>query len=462
MKNRTRPIFLVILAFVILSSNNIANVNACLDENELFILNDNSGTTWSRTLVNGILIFPTLHILNDSIVVAGFHMDFYEHLSELFATRYNENGTVQWEFKHEVDVENEHSLVDHENNIIMFALIYDNSEVKELFVKINQEGALLISKYIPELTECFIDSIALDSHNCIYVAGYNLGNSTNFGSHHFLMKLDNNGDYIYSINDIYSRDVYVDKFDNIYLSSGSIYKFNTNGSILWKIDSYSYLHSDNAENVFAMNSNYLIKLNSSGDILNKTKIKSGSIRTFSQNHTYFFYSNEKFILKYDSNCALRWNASLEEYLEPSYAPRYITSDSHENVYIVSDSNDSSLQKGFGLNILKLNSSGDFVSQVFWGGNHVEYGFEVSFDSQENLYLLARCRYINIWNKYIDFMVLVKNPSDGGIPPAISGIDVGFIVVFTTLGVSSFVSIIIIINVEKNRQRNSKSHKEQIQ
>ena len=211
-----------------------------------------------------------------------------------------------------------------------------------------------------------------------------------------------------------------------------------------------------------MNSNYLIKLNSSGDILNKTKIKSGSIRTFSQNHTYFFYSNEKFILKYDSNCALRWNASLEEYLEPSYAPRYITSDSHENVYIVSDSNDSSLQKGFGLNILKLNSSGDFVSQVFWGGNHVEYCFEVSFDSQENLYLLARCRYINIWNKYIDFMVLVKNPSDGGIPPAISGIDVGFIVVFTTLGVSSFVSIIIIINVEKNRQRNSKSHKEQIQ
>ena len=455
MINRRNLIFLIGLVLIAFSPNNLADLNSHPDKNELFILEVNSEKSWSRIIINdGILTCPNLHVLNNSIILTGLHIGYD---TEIYAAKYYENGTVQWEFRHTVDRSTyfEQSVDDLENNIIILALVpeLDSDEHETLFVKIDQDGKLLSSKYIPELTDCEIKSIALDSHNYIYVSGISLGILPN---PYFLMKLDSNGNFVYSIafDEMGSPYVYCDKFDNIFVDFyndfGSLYKFNTNGSIIWKVGSYRYLHSDNAENVFAKNYSYLVKLNSSGDILKKTKIKSGPVKTYSQNYTYIFYEDEKFILKYDNDIILRWNVSLEEYIKPGYAPRYyITNDSNENVYIVYDSNENSARKGIDISILKLNRSGDFVSQIFWGGNHDESDFEVLFDSQNNLYLLTTCLYVNIWNKHTFVSILVKNPLDGGNPAFRDDeIDVGLIVLFVSLGVSSSVSIIICFNIIK--------------
>jgi len=487
--NGRKAIFLVGLVFIILSSTNFFSLDNSHDENGLIILNDNHNDSWSRIPLNNERIFnPNLHILNDSLIVAGYYSDDVHHDYDIIAIKYNINGTKLWEFRLEDDLIGtlEGSVVDQDNNIDLFIIVanfsYHLREGKLLFVKVNQNGELIFLKYINELPDCGIDSVSLDSDNSIYITVEDYQNHTTS-----LVKLNSYGSFLFSISfdDSEFCQVFTDNFTNFFISPKAIfyeeplYKFNKNGTLIWKKEtadkeSYLYLKSDTLGNVFviyrkyySINSTitlYLMKFNSSGEILNETKIIRGedtdlsyrlySIRFYcSKNSTYLFFDDEKCILKYDNKCELVWNKSIEGYINSNIFSWYqIISDSYENVYITYNSNENFIQKEMDIAILKINNDGDFVSQVYWGGNNDEEDFEVGFDSQNNFYLLVKSEHVNFWKEHIDVSVLVKNPLDGGFPPPIEKIDTGFIFIFTILGVASAISIIICIRIIRKRPK----------
>jgi hypothetical protein len=491
--NGRKAIFLVGLVFLISSSNNFFSLNNFHDKNGLISLNDNNNSSWSRIPLNNKRIFnPNLHVLNDSIILSGYYYDDAHHDYDIIVIKYHINGTKLWEFRFEDDLIGtlEGSVVDQDNNIDLFIMVapysYQLRRGKLLVVKVNQDGELLFSKYIHELPDCGIDSVSLDSNNSIYITVEDYQNHTTS-----LVKLDSYGSFLFSISfdDSEFCQVFTDNFSNVFISPNAIfyeeplYKFNKNGTLIWKKETadkelYLYLKSDNLGNAFviyrkyySINSSitlYLVKFDSSGEILNETKIICGedsdlsyrlySIKYYCSNtSTYLFFDDEKCMLMYDNKCELKWNKSVEGYMNSNIFSWYrIISDSNENVYTVYNSNENLIQKEVDIAILRINNNGDFDSQIYWGGNHDEADFEVGFDSQNNLYLLVKSEYVNFWKEHIDISVLVKNPLNGGFPPPIEKIDSGFIFVFTILGVTSTISIIICIRIIRKRPKRFKA------
>jgi hypothetical protein len=488
--NSRKAIFLVGLVFLISSSNNFFSLDNLHDINRLISLNDNNNDSWSRIpMDNKRILNPNLHILNDSIIVAGYYSDDVHHDYDIIAIKYNINGTKLWEFRLEDDLIGtlQGSVVDQDNNIDLFIIVanfpyYSTFWGQLLFVKVNQNGELIFSKYIHELPDCGIDSVSLDSNNSIYITVEDFQNDTTS-----LVKLDSHGNFLFSISfdDGEFYQVFIDNFSNLFISpkylsdKGALYKFNKNGTLIWKkepVDKelFLYLKSDTLGNAFviyrkdySINSTialYLMKFNSSGEILNETEIIYGedsdlgyrlsSIKSYcSNNNTYLFFDDEKYILKYDNKCELKWNKSVDGYMNSNIFSWYrIISDSNENVYIISNSNENLIQKEVDIAILRINNNGDFDSQIFWGGNNDERDFEVGLDSQNNLYLLVKSEYVNFWKEHIDLSVLVKNPLDGGFPPPIERIDIGLIFVFTTLGVTGAISIVICMRIIRKRPK----------
>jgi hypothetical protein len=486
MLSKKNSILIVGLVFIILSSNNFFNLNSSRHKNRLNILNDNYGESWSRIPLNNKRIFnPNLHVLNDSVIISGYYLDGPQNDRDIIAIKYHINGTKLWEFRLEDDDISgslEGSLVDGDNNLDLF-IIVPSSIGKLLFLKIDEKGKLIFSKYIQELPYYLLKSVSLDSDNSIYITGDDLRNNTKS-----LVKLDSDGNFLYSIgfNDIEAQKVLIDNFNNTYISpesvffEGPIYKLDKNSTILWKIgtgddNSCVYIKSDTGGNIFALYRKYyqsnstitisLVKINSSGEILNRTKVISGKKSDlesrlhyidfrYSYNNTYVIFEDKVHILKYDDNCALQWNSSLKSYMNSFYFSweRPMLIDAFENIHVLYNSFENPNQKGVDIGIITIDRNGSFVSQAFWGGNQYESDFIASLDSQNNIYLLATCGYVNIWNVPLDISVLVKNPLDGGFPPSIDKIDPGFIFVFTILGVSSSISVILCISIIRKRKK----------
>ncbi|MCJ7648387.1 MAG: hypothetical protein MUP85_07225, partial [Candidatus Lokiarchaeota archaeon] len=104
-----------------------------------------------------------------------------------------------------------------------------------------------------------------------------------------------------------------------------------------------------------------------------------------------------------------------------------------------------------IEILKINKSGGVISQDYWGGPNIERPTEIIIDSHDNLYLIADCEYVNFWNAHKDISILIKNPQSGGYPPTIEELDIKMIFVFSSLGASSTLSIIITIHIIRRKR-----------
>lgn len=80
----------------------------------------------------------------------------------------------------------------------------------------------------------------------------------------------------------------------------------------------------------------------------------------------------------------------EEYQYTEDRATGITMDSSGNIYISGYTySDDPAGKNYDAIILKFNSSGDLQWSQTWGGEKNDYGFDITLDSQNNIYICGR-------------------------------------------------------------------------
>jgi len=328
----------------------------------------------------------------------------------------------------------------------------------------------------------------VDLNDSIYISGVNYINEKAF-----LSKFNHSGNLIWnktldSYNQTNFVEIEIDSNNCVYLcGSQYLFKYNSSGSMMWykelDINANSLkVYSD--ENIIVSGYTelpdylydvWLLKLNSSGNITYKTNILNGTESSFFRNFQIFFLDNiyiytdipiiregkyvihyEPFLLKFDPNLNFCWNFSLTDYNVRSTIITRLHLDigitSHQDIAIIYNTYRASGDIG----ILKLNSSGQVITNYFWGGSYYDYIIAIAIDSQDNFYMLCTCEYVNIWNNHEDRIVFVKNPKPNGKPPPYQQIDYRDIYIFSILGVTSIISIISIISILKriSKGRNS--------
>ena len=501
---RKKTIIPMIFSIMLLSISIPCYSNNLLDNRNVLSLKSEADDSWSRILIqNENLKNPDMYLMNGDIIILGGTSDFPNYLRfadyDIYVAKYNTNGLNLWDYRleHELYVEYKGFVVDSENNIYVSILVADSSSFsysgKIMLLKLDQNGEQLFVKYVEEFPNCNIDSMIIDLNDSIYMTGDDYQSSNDY-----LLKIDSNGNFINSIflNDTATdHELFIDDYNNLYVSgspfrdyndpsgSGSpLYKFNSTGSLLWKSelenskDSFRFLNTDEQENVLAefyqyysINSTYnlyLVKLNSTGEINHEMKILSDNtdlydvyiwnINIWYLNSTYLFYhigndvGVETYLINYDYNCNLKWNVSIQYYVNPKILSYYqrikSTYDSNGSIYLVYN-----LRVG-DIAFLQLNKFGEVTSHFYWGGSNDDKYSEIIIDSQDNFYLITVCEYVNIWNVYKDISIFIKNPLSGGYPPSLEEFDINMIFVISSLGVSSIFSIIITMEIHRKYRK----------
>ena len=239
--------------------------------------------------------------------------------------------------------------------------------------------------------------MTVDSSNNIYVTGYTVGgldNNTNSGSKdHFLVKYNSSGTYQWtrqlgsSLED-YGLGVTLDSSDNLYVTgytsggldnntnSGSrdyfLVKYNSSGIYQWTQQTGTS-SGDNGKGVTVDSSdNIYVTGQTAGGLDNNTN--SGSI--------------DIFLVKYNSSGSKQWTQQLgTSSSEIGYG---VTVDSSNNIYVTGytlgglDWNTNSGSTDIFL--VKYNSSGSKQWTKQLGTSSSDYGYGVSVDSSDNIYL----------------------------------------------------------------------------
>jgi len=483
---------IITLVIIILLLN--LQPNSHLENRSVLFLNDDTDNSWTRILMQEQeLLHPDMYLMNDTIIILGDYGD-NVHTYETYVAKYNTNGSNLWDFRveDELDVKYQKSVVDSENNIYVSTLVGNNFGGKIMLLKLDQYGEQLYVKFINESLECTIDSMTKDLNDSIYITGHDLQNDKGY-----LLKVDVDGNLLNSIflNDTaFYHELLIDDYNNLYVSgslpdvyedpwcSGApLYKFNSTCSLLWKLelqnskDSFRFLNIDEQENalvayyqfssIYSRYNLYILKLNSTGEINREIKILSNykerginwNCWVWYINNTYLFYNtfDETYLVNIDNDCNLKWNLSIQQYLKTEYfaperfgPPIESVYDSNGSIYLIyryrSSETRGDYQRDIG--ILQLNKLGVVNSRYYWGGSYIDDVSTVIIDSQDNLFLIVVYEYINIWNAYWYVSIFIKNPYSGWYPPSLEEFDIGLIFVYSFLGASSALSIVIAINI----------------
>ncbi len=477
MKSPKRYI-LVIISLLLLSNFNLKQLILSPNYSDRIDIDLENEDSWSVLIQpNEFTDFPILKTLNDS-----FYIGYRIYSSDIaYIAKYDGSGTCLWQ-----DPLTDGVLIDFDfdskSNLCMIAWFDSNY----ILLKFNILRELLWFKMLDSNYD--IHSFKVDLNDSIYISGTNYTNQKAF-----LLKFNHSGNLVWNkkldaYNKTYFVKIEIDSNNCVYLcGSHYLFKYNSSGSMIWykelDINANSLkVYSD--ENIIVSgytelpDYNYdlwLLKLNSSGNITYQSNIVNNTDYRPVQNFQIFFLDNiyiytdipliregnyiiysEPFLLKFDPNLSFCWNFSLADYnVRPSYATTLyldIGITSQQDIAIIYNTYRTSTDIG----ILRLNSSGQVITNYFWGGSYYDNINAIAIDSQDNLYMLCRCGYVNIWNNHEDRTVFVKNPKPNGIPPPYQQIDYRDIYIFSFLGITSIVSIIIIISILKrvSKSRNS--------
>jgi len=464
MKSPKRYI-LVIITLLLLFNFNLKQLILSPNYSDSIDIDSENEDSWS-VFVGGS--DPILKILNDSFYIG----------SRTYIAKYDGSGTCLWEYRF-TDVDLVYFDFDSKSNLCMIAWFDSNY----ILLKFNILRELLWFKIFD--SDYDINYLKVDLNDSIYISGTNYTNQKAF-----LLKFNHSGNLVWNKKlDAYNRTNFVmieiDSNNCVYLwGPRYLFKYNSSGSMMWykqlDINATFYslkVYSD--ENIIVSgytelpDYNYdlwLLKLNSSGNITYQSNIVNNTDYRPVQNFQIFFLDNiyfytdvsyyeyyEGFLLKFDINLNFCWNFSLTDY-NIDYYYYYKSLDigitSQQDIAIIYTTRRASRDIG----ILKLNSSGQVITNYFWGGSYSDNINTIAIDSQDNLYMLCRCEYVNIWNNHIDRTVFVKNPKPNGIPPPYQQFDYRDIYIFSFLGITSIISIIAIISIllSVSKSRNNKS------
>jgi hypothetical protein len=437
--------------------------------------------SWSKIVKEGGWFFPSYcELVNGSLYIIG-RLELGDNTNRyLYVSKFNTLGIKEWELSIKIDDKSYYSHVsyvfDNDNNLfILYNYIYLNLtnyiySFNTLLIKLNSSGALLFSKEFSPGRYYFNAFLVLADNNSLLI----VGSATRL----FIEKFNNAGQFLWNtsfyIDYTYSPPYIVkDSGCNMYLyfSNNSIChlaKINGSGSIVWQIglpqmgleNEVHKLIIDSNDNLFIMGSkNYttkcLLKLNSTGNQIKEILIESFYIRgNIWHLNDLLVYNINKYsmsILCYDLNLDLKWNFSLSDYITGHfYLQTFLAKDSHDNVYIIQNN------KLGNINLIKISSTGEFLSRIIWGGFFDEKPESLLIDLDNNIYFSCECECYNVWRERYRYTILVKNPVNGGTPPEPRrDLDLRDYFLFSVVGIACIISPIALLSILRSNKKNKK-------
>jgi len=444
--------------------------------------NSNNSDSWGRIITpNDRIHNPTMRFKNENIYVAGKidQMNWpYSYDTAIYLTKYDDTGVKLWEKIWDTPYEDELEgfELDSEENLYLLTITepqYPNDDPERItLLKYSHSGELLWTKILITGRYCYGYAINLDLNDVIYISGGAWNVSVGYD---FLLKLNSSGDILWNIHfNLQVRQLEIDLNNNVYFygfiyPNSFMYKYNSSGSKLWSIDLgnrhfISSIKFDLNQNIILAGSKYytnndtnamcISKYNNSGVFINEWEFSLLNYdwwdygRTWINEDNFYVFIDYPFspnscLLKYNSTFHLDWNVSLSDYYVTPYYDLIMLAfdvDSQDNIFFFYNNPRGNYTSGISeeqyhtedISVLKLNSSGEVLSQYFWGGSYHDEPTQIIIDPLNNIYLLCTSVYVDHWNIHRDQIVLVKNPGINGEPPQ--------------MGVTSLVSIIFLISI----------------
>ncbi len=354
-------------------------------------------------------------------------------------------------------------FVTHSPNNLFISIKYPYYSDNISLIKLNSSGEILFSKEFSLDLHNHDVSLVLGENNSLLIVG-----SFDYYRRIFIMKFNNAGQFLWNtsfISNYFFIHPYIvtDSEYNMYLvnnslcSLSSLVKINSSGAIVWQmgLENIKKLIVDSDNNLFILWKNsstgYILKLNSTGNQIKEILIENFDAyfaNIWHLNDLFVFNRYNRLILCYDLNLYLKWSFSLSDYINPHSHPQtFLAKDSHDNVYIIQNNEIGNI------NLVKISSTGEFLSRITWGGILNEKPRSLIIDLDNNIYFSCFCEYFDVWRERYAYNILVKNPVNGGIPPEpIRDLDIRDYFLFSVVGIACIISPIALLSILRSNKK----------
>ena len=457
-------IFIIISSLISNTGNILQNFEVYHQNYSLGLSNSNS---WSKIVKEGGWIYPPYcELINGSLYIFGkLELEDYTNVY-LYVSNFNKSGIKEWEFSIKIERYSYISYVlDSDHNLFILNEYASSNNIS--LIKVNSSGALLFSKeFSLDLYNRDV-SLVLGENNSLLIVG-RYGQYLNLRKL-FIMKFNNAGQFLWNTSfNIFSYHRYpyivIDSEYNMYLyfknnSINNLAKFNSSGAIVWQMgleNEVDKLMVDSNDNLYVMGGKsnsrgYILKLNSTGNQIKEILIEN--FNAYAEDFWYLndllvFNRNSMSILCYDLNLDLKWNFSLSDDISPHfYLQTFLAKDLHDNVYIIHNNELGNI------NLVKISSTGEFLSIIIWGGSFDEIPVSLNIDLDNSIYFLCHCENFNVWGDQHRYTVFVKNPVNGGTPPEPRRtFDIRDYFLFSVIGIGCIISPIVLLSILRSRKK----------
>jgi len=439
---------------------------------------DDNTDSWYRKVKEGPQLYASfIEIINNHTYLIGSVGEYFTS-DDIYLAKFDSSGTKVWEQTWDGGRYDyiKGYVIDSDNNIYITGI----SSLTEFWhprlsgsifiLKYNITGNLLWSKTLDPLgiDRYALRSIQTDLNNSIYISSItdNYPNNTVI-----ITKVNSSGNIFWTQEiDIVDRledfSTKIDSIGNIYLIyardydfNSTLLKINASGSIQWEYDLgkdvYPYkMEIDFEDNVILMSVEYvgssqynlyLMKINSTGNLIKKIFVDYEA-----QNYEVWFLDNifllvGSSLFEYNYSLDSKWNVTFgNNTIMDEFGSFNFGITSNQKMYIIHD-------RYREITILEFNRSGTILSKFNWGGSYYFQTIDANIDTYDNLYMVCTIRYVNIWRELTALSFLIKNPKNDAIAIYLDQIiEDGEIFLFSILGISCFLSLILIIMTLKPR------------
>ena len=154
------------------------------------------------------------------------------------------------------------------------------------------------------------------------------------------------------------------------------------------------------------------RINSSNSIIAYKSISNSTFQTrfpqiWIEKETILFYIELNLstydilpvLLDFDLNFTINWKFTFKnlDFNYFSFEGIDIVQDMYENYFIIYPSPNNSSSSNQDITIQEINSSGEPMSKLNWGSIRNETPLQLDMDSNQNLYFICECEYVE-WRK----------------------------------------------------------------